>query len=163
MAKRPASLSRRGVQVGIKPKLLGWTGSYDFDFYATVLGPPFLRLVTRNRLLLALAFRVDAVGFDPFADQIRFDGVGTTLREAIVVLVGADAVGMSNRDDHFKCDALDLTDQRVEFCLPLWFDNGLVKIKEGVRRETHLFAGGAQRLEQPRPEPAPHAASFRLL
>jgi hypothetical protein len=56
--------------------LLGAAGTDDFDFHAAVLGAAGCGLVVGDRLLLALAFGVDAVRFHALALQVGLDGFG---------------------------------------------------------------------------------------
>ena len=60
------------------------------------------------RLGFALAFGVDAVRLDALADQVILDGLGPTLGQLLVVLVGADAVSVADRDDDFQRDLVEL-------------------------------------------------------
>jgi hypothetical protein len=64
---------RLGGVFEVKPKgsLLG-AGTDHFDLDAAVLHLAFLRLVVSHRLLLALAFGVDAVLLDALAGQVGF-------------------------------------------------------------------------------------------
>jgi len=71
-----------GFRVSAKRRLLA-AGAHDFDFHATVLRAAFGGLVVGDRLLLALAFGVDAILFDALADQKRLDGFRTPLRRSI--------------------------------------------------------------------------------
>src|SRR5246127_5997266 len=73
-----------------------------FDFDAAILRAAFSGLVVGDRLLLALAFRVDTVGFDTLGRQVGLDRLGATDRQLVVVRIGADAVGVAGGDDHFQ-------------------------------------------------------------
>src|SRR5262245_1431923 len=60
-----------------------------------------LALVAAHRLLLALAFGVDAVLLRAFRGEVGLHGVGAAHRQALVVRVAAEAVGVADRDHHF--------------------------------------------------------------
>src|SRR6202165_2682725 len=70
-----------------------------FDFHAAILRAAFGGLVVGDRLLLALAFRVDTVGFDALGRQVGLDRLGTPDRQLVVVRVATDAVGVADGDD----------------------------------------------------------------
>ena len=100
----------------------------------------FFGLVVGHRLLLALAFGVDAVLLDALADQISLHGFGTTHRQLLVVGVVADRVGVTDGDDDFEVDATHLADQIVELGAAFRLEHGLVEVEECVGSEGHLLA-----------------------
>src|SRR5678815_2058785 len=112
-----------------------------FDFHATVLRAAFGGLVVRDRLLLALAFGVDAVLLDALARQVGLDGFGTTNRQRLVVGVATDRVGVADGDDDFQVQASHLADEVVELGLAFGLENGLVEVEERISGEGDLLAG----------------------
>ena len=104
-----------------------------------------LALVAGDGLLLALAFGVDAVGFDALAHQVVLDRSGALLGELLVVRVGADAVGVADGDDHFELDALGFGGEIVERLLAFGAQRGLVEVEQRVGGERDLLGGGLRR------------------
>src|SRR5438093_11635950 len=86
----------------------------DFYFDAAVLGAAFAGLVVGDRLLLALALGVDAVGLDALRDEIGLDRFGAAPRALLVVGVAADRIGVADGDHHLEVDAAHLAREIVE-------------------------------------------------
>src|SRR5437899_9987248 len=85
------------------------------DLDAPVLRPTLGRLVARDRLRLAVAARRDARRVDPMCDHVVADGVGPPRRQALIVRVRPDRVGVAFDDGaelgvllHRPDDFLDL-------------------------------------------------------
>src|SRR5690606_20363578 len=104
-------------------------GAHHFDFHAAVLRAAFGGAVVGHGLLLALAFGVHAVALDALGDQVGLHGFGTADRQALVVGIGADGVGVAHGDDHFEVDALDLADQVVQLGAAFGLEHGLVEVE----------------------------------
>ena len=101
--------------------------------------------VGSDRLALALALGVDAIGFDTLADQVSLDRFGTTHRQLLVVGDGTDAVRVTDRDDDFEVDRTELADEVVQLGLAFRLERGLVEVEECVGCERHLLADRAWR------------------
>src|ERR1700753_840607 len=87
---------KRGFDTAVICSLL-LRSTDNFDFHATIrceAGDECLAVLLvatrRDRVTLALAFRVDAFGFDALADQVCLDSLCTTQRQTVVVLVRTD-------------------------------------------------------------------------
>lgn len=76
--------------------------------------------------------------------QVGLDSFSATDRQALVVSVGADGVGMTNSDDDFQVHAFQLGGQVVQLGLAVRLQNGFVKVEEGVCSESD-FLGGRSR------------------
>src|SRR5688500_2669098 len=94
--------SGRGEEIGVRvairlpnshpdPELLLRRRDHDLD--AAVELAPDRRVVRSDRELRAIAARVDALGLDPARDARLLDGVGTLVRQTLVQLFRAGAVG----------------------------------------------------------------------
>src|SRR5687767_7452987 len=94
--------SGRGEEIGVRvairlpnshpdPELVLRRRNHDLD--AAVELAPDRRVVRRDGELRAVAARVDALGLDAAGDQRFLDGVGTLLRQTLVQLLRAGAVG----------------------------------------------------------------------
>src|SRR5689334_1143777 len=95
-----------GFSASERIRLTCAAGADHFDFHATVRllagdlsgAVALARLRINLQLALALAFGVHAVGFDALAHQVSLDRFSTTDRQAIVVLVRTERVGVANGD-----------------------------------------------------------------
>ncbi len=65
------------------------------ELHAAVFFAAFLGRVVRDRLGLAVADRGHATAVDATADKVGLDRVGAAFRQALVVGVGADVVGVT--------------------------------------------------------------------
>ena len=75
------------------------SGADDFQLYPAVLRPAVIGTVIGDRLLLAFAFRVNPIRLGALADQIGLHRFGTADRQALVVCIATDTVGVSDDDD----------------------------------------------------------------
>lgn len=111
----------------------------NFDFYATVFSAVCCSFIAGNRLLLALAFSVDAVSFDTFGDQVCFNGFCTADRQFLVVSIGANGISVSDSDDDFQVDALEFGYQIIDLCFAVCFQNSLVEIEQRIGSKCDFF------------------------
>ena len=125
-------------------------GADDFDVGAAIrlqaldesLGRGVaLALVAGDRLLLALAFGVDTVGFDALGDQVFLDRGSALLGQLLVVGIGTDAVSVTDDQDHFELDGGSLGDQLVELGLAGGTQGGLVEVEQRVGSDGDLLGG----------------------
>src|SRR5471032_1627911 len=137
---------RRGFDTAVMCNLL-LRRTDNFDFHATIrceAGDECLVVLLvatrRNRLTLALAFRVDTVGFDALADQVCLDSLCTTQRQAIVVLVRTDTVRVTRCDHNFQVQVANLRCEIVKLCLAAWLQDGLVEVEQSVSLVRNLLA-----------------------
>jgi hypothetical protein len=145
--RKEKALPRQGFSIEAVGGLLG---ADDFDVDAAIrlqavdqglgLGVA-LALVAGDRLLFALAFGVDAVGFDALGNQVFLDGGSALLGQLLVVGVTTDAVGVADGEDHFELDGLGLGDHFVELGLAFRTQDSLVEVEQGVGSDGDLFAG----------------------
>src|SRR5690606_8681607 len=83
----------------------------------------------------------DAVGGDALADQVVLDGVGAALRQAHVVLLGTDGVGVAGGDQGFQVDRIGLSGDLIQDLTAFGLQRGLVEIEEGVSIEDNFGCG----------------------
>ena len=79
---------------------------------------------------------------DALRHQVGLDRLGAAHRQRLVVGVGADRVGVADRDHHFEVDAADLVRQVVELRLALGLDHRLVEVEQHVGGEGDLLGDG---------------------
>src|SRR6266702_5400514 len=114
---------KRGFDAAVICSLL-LRSTDNFDFHAAIrceAGDELLVVLLvatgRDRVALALAFRIDTVGFDALADQVCLDSLSTAQRQTVVVLVRTDTVRVTRCDDDFQVQALDLRCEIVQLFL----------------------------------------------
>jgi hypothetical protein len=86
-----------------------------------------LALVAGHRLLLALAFGVNTVGFDALGNQVFLHGGSALFGQLLVVGITTDAVGVADDQDDFQLDGLGLGDQSSSLALPAGRRTALLK------------------------------------
>src|SRR3569623_3489286 len=111
----------------------------DFDFHTAVLGAAGCSFVACNRLLLAFAFGIDAIGFDAFRYQIRLDCFRAAHGQFLVVCIGADGVGMADGDNDFQVHAYELGYQIVELGFAVRLQHSLIEVKESIGGKSDFF------------------------
>lgn len=125
-------------------------GTDDLDFDAAIGLQAFNHLLALcalalvrlgHWLLLALAFGIDAIGFDTFADQVVLHGGGTALGKLLVVRIGPETVGMADGNDDLKLDVVHLGYDIVKLGLAFRTQDGLVEVEQRVRRQCDLLGG----------------------
>ena len=109
----------------IAPRLLD-----DVQFHAAVLLTAFLGVVRRDRAGLAVAGIGQAELVHSLGDEVLVDRFGTGLGQALVVLVGALAVGVAGNFDLHLGILLQPGDDLVEGTLGDFLDDGLVKVHD---------------------------------
>ena len=109
----------------------------NLQFDTPVLLAARISVVVGNRLKLAIALVGQAVLVDAVFDEVVVDRLGTLLGELLVVLLGADAVGVA-ADLDFDLRVLDKpVDDLVEIALGLRTDVELIELEQGVGEIPH--------------------------
>ena len=111
----------------------------NFDFHAAVLGAASCSLVVCDWLRLALAFCVDAVSFDTLGNQVCLNSFSAANRQLLVVSNSTNGVSMTDSDDHFQVQTLQVCNQFVQLVLAGWLQNCLVEIKERISSVSDLL------------------------
>src|SRR5512134_605040 len=130
---------RQSGVLNVEAKLSVPARANDLDLDAAVLRAALARLIVGDRLLLAFALGVDAVALNTFGHEVGLHRFGAPHRQALVVLVGADPVGVPNSDHHFEVDAAHLVRDVVELRLAFRLDHRLVEVEKHVRGERNLL------------------------
>ena len=106
--------------------------AFDKLLVLAVFGAHLLALVASDRLLFALAFGIDATGFEALADDVFLYRRGALVRQLLVVAVRADAVGMTDGNDDFELEFLGLDGEVVELRLAFSTQHSLVVVEQGI-------------------------------
>src|ERR1700761_2250693 len=137
---------KRGFDTAVTCSLL-LRSTDNFDFHATIrceAGDELLVVLLvatgRDRVALALAFRIDTVGFDALADEVCLHSLSTAQRQTVVVLVRTDTVRVTRCDDDFKVQRADLRCQIVQLFLASRLQDCLVKVEQCVSLIRNLLA-----------------------
>ena len=85
---------------------------------------------------------MDTSGRNAVFSQESLDGVGTTLRQFLVVSSGTDAVGVAVDHDNVKCQAGHTACEFCQFGDAFGFQNGFVESEECVGRKSNSFSTG---------------------
>src|SRR5690606_10679003 len=110
----------------------------DFDFYAAVLSTAFASRVGGHGAGFALAFRIDTIGRDALTNQVVLDGGSTTLRQTLVVLLGTNGVSVTDCNQSFEVDGVDLGSNLVKNLTAFRLQRVLVEVEECVGIQYHL-------------------------
>src|SRR5579864_4419577 len=123
---------KRGFDTAVTRGLL-LCRTHNFDFHATIrceAGDELLVILLvaarRNRVALALAFRVDTVGFDALADEVCLDSLSTAHRQTVVVGHRTDTVRVTRRNHNFQVQSLDSRNEFVQLFLASRLQDSLV-------------------------------------
>src|SRR5690554_2027243 len=130
------------------PTLVGGADHFDFDttvrLQAVDQCAASADVVARgagHRLALALAFGVDTLSVETTGHEVVLHGCGTTLRQALVVAVGADAVGVAGCKDDFEVDLIGFGGQFVKLLTAFRTQDGFVEVEQGVGGQLDLLSG----------------------